>query len=478
MKISRRNVIQASALGVAAVGAVGCSSSMRKFAFGPPPELGPPPEFDDPDAVLLNRIGFGAGPGELQRLKKIGREAYVEEQLAAEQEEPLELRFRLSRLDVMRLTESDLQDIPEERVLEQLQQAAILRAVHSPNQLRERMADFWSNHFNIYARKGLAAWRKPGDELNVVRQNALGKFPDLVRASAHSPAMLAYLDNQLNRKGIPNENYARELMELHTLGVHGGYTQSDVKEVARCFTGWAIERRFLRPRGAFRFIEELHDAGPKQVLGHSISAGGGQSDGEKVLAILVEHPATASFIGGKLARYFLGDEAGPWPKRLAETYRRTGGDLKAMLRPLLLSDEMQRPRPIFKRPFDFAISAIRTYGGLTDGGRALQKHLERMGQPLFQWPMPDGYPDKTSSWTGSMLARWNFALALTGDDIRGTEIDFDRIPSAGKEPREAAAKLALAHALLSKGSAAALRQAGSDREAVALCLASPEFQWR
>ena len=478
MKVSRRKLIQASALGAAAVGVAGCSPSMQKFAFGPPPELGPPPEFDDPDAVLLNRIGFGAGPGELERLKKIGREAYVDEQLAAAQDEPLELKLRLNRLDVLRLTESDLQDIPEERVLEQLQQAAILRAVQSPNQLRERMADFWTNHFNIYARKGLAAWRKPGDELNVVRQNALGKFPDLVRASAHSPAMLAYLDNQLNRKGIPNENYARELMELHTLGVHGGYTQQDVKEVARCFTGWAIERRFLRPRGKFRFIEELHDEGSKLVLGNTIPAGGGQEDGERVLEILAGHPATAAFIGGKLARYFLGDEPGPWPQRLAETHRRTGGDLKAMLRPMLLSEEMRRPRPIFKRPFDFSVTAIRTYGGFTDGGRALQEHLEKMGQPLFQWPMPDGYPDKTSSWTGSMLARWNFALALSSGEIRGTEIDFDRIPNSGEGRREAAAKLALAHAQRSEGSAVALRQAGSDREAVALCLASPEFQWR
>ncbi len=471
-------MLQAGALGVAASAGSGCSGPLRKAVFGPEAKLEPPAEFGDPDAVLLNRIGFGPAPGELARLKKLGREAYVDQQLAIALDEPLELTVRLNRLDVLRLTESDLHDLPEERILQQLQQAQILRAVHSPNQLRERMADFWANHFNIYARKGLAAWRVPGDNLKVVRDHALGKFPEILRASAHSPAMLAYLDNQVNRKGVANENYARELMELHSMGVDGGYTLKDVQEVARCFTGWSIERRFLRPRGKFRFIEENHDTGAKHFLGQTLAEGGGQSDGERVLEILSAHPSTARFIGGKLARYFLGDDAGPWPARLAETYRATGGDLKAMLRPMLLSEEMKRAKPVFKRPFDFIVSSIRSLGGRTDGGQALQEHLERMGQPLHQWPMPDGYPDQTAAWTGSMLARWNFAHALVEGRINGTEVDLDRLAGAGTRERlDAAAHVVLA-ASKERGDLAVALSRASVSQGVALCLCAPAFQWR
>ena len=478
MRITRRKLLQAGAL-ASGVAAAGCSPGLKKFAFGPPDKLAPPPEFSDPDAVLLNRIGFGPAPGELERLKGIGRENYVDEQLEAGLEEPLELTIRLNRLDVLRLTESDLHDLPEERILEQLQQAAILRAVQSPNQLRERMADFWTNHFNIYARKGHAAWRKPGDELSVIRANALGSFPVLLKASAHSPAMLAYLDNQVNRKGVPNENYARELMELHTLGVHGGYTQKDVKEVARCFTGWSIENRFLRPRGKFRFIEENHDNGSKQVLGQTIASGGGQQDGERVLEILSKHPSTAKFIGSKLARYFLGNDAGLWPLKLAESFQSTGGDIKAMLRPMLLSDEMRNAKPVFKRPFDFVVSSVRAFGGSTDGGKAVQEHLEKMGQPLFQWPMPDGYPDKTAAWTGSMLARWNYALALATGGISGAYLELDRLPNGtDKEKIRAAARVALPHSKITPSMEKALARCNSPIEAAALCLCAGEFQWR
>jgi uncharacterized protein (DUF1800 family) len=478
VRLTRRALLQ-SGTAAAALGAAGCSNGLRRFALGPAEELAPPPAFADPDAALLHRIGFGPGPGERERLAETGREAFVREQLRADLKEPLALTARLARLDVLRLTESDLHDLPEELLLRQLQQAAILRAVESPNQLLERLTDFWTNHFNVYARKGHAAWRKPGDELNVIRKHALGKFPDLLKASAHSPAMLAFLDNQVNRKGIANENYARELMELHSLGVHGGYTQKDVQEVARCFTGWSIENRFLRPRGKFRFLAENHDDGEKTVLGHRIPAGGGKRDGDRVLEILGAHPSTARHISEKLARYFLGEAPGPWPKRMAEIYRRTGGDIRAMLEPMLLSEEMRSAKPIFKRPFDFLASSIRVFGGKTDGGSSIQEHLERMGQPLHQWPMPDGYPDKTAAWTGSLLARWSFALDLTNGRIPGTELDLERLPGQGPKTRcEAAARLALGHVSLSAALGEALARCRDEKEAVTLCLASAEFQWR
>jgi uncharacterized protein (DUF1800 family) len=335
-----------------------------------------------------------------------------------------------------------------------------------------------------------------------VRRHALGKFPDLLRASAHSPAMLAYLDNQENRRGVPNENYARELMELHTLGVHGGYTQKDVLEVARCFTGWTIENRFLRRRGNFRFDEALHDNGSKKVLGVTIFAGGGQSDATKVLDILATHPATARFIAGKLCRYFLGEENAEWTKKLAAIYNKTGGDIKAMLRPLLLSDTLQEAPPILKRPFDFTVSALRALNADTDGGAPLQEHLTRMGQPLYQWPMPDGYPDRTAAWTGSLLARWNFALSLTGGAIDSTSIDVPTLLQATGISDETKKVDALMQSVWSRqgdgkafnksrntllttlqstfktNEAEEKQETAAWNAVAALLIAAPEFQWR
>jgi hypothetical protein len=225
----------------------------------------------------------------------MGREAFVDEQLhPTDASEPQILTLRLRGM-VGEARDSgawDLQDLPERDVLRQLSQAALLRAVYSHWQLRERLVDLWTNHFNIYARKNRGAYYTPTDQANVIRAHALGTFPDLLRASARSPAMLGYLDNEANRKGVPNENYARELLELHTLGVNGGYTQRDVREVARCLTGWTIEDRFLRRRGTFRFAAERHDNGEKIVLGHRIPAGGGEGDGERVLDIVCAHPST------------------------------------------------------------------------------------------------------------------------------------------------------------------------------------------
>jgi uncharacterized protein (DUF1800 family) len=336
------------------------------------------------------------------------------------------------------------------------------------------------------------------DELTVIRKHALGKFPDLLRASAHSPAMLAYLDNQINERKAPNENYARELLELHTLGVHGGYTQKDVQEVARCFTGWTVENRFLRPRGRFRFDPHLHDDGPKMVLGVHIPAGGGQKDAEEVLNLLANHPSTAQFIAHKICRYFLGDAAATWTPKLTEIYKQTDGDIRAMLRPLLFSREILEGPPIIKRPFDYMVSALRALNADTDGDRPLQEHLAHMGQPLYQWPMPDGYPDKTSAWTGSLLARWNFATALATNAISGTRVDLPalmRQSHATTDEEYADSLIELIFALPPKADSMRLlrdrlarylmqspRLERKERpllaETAALILASQEFQWR
>jgi len=504
MRLQRRECLKLGAAGAGAALA-GCSKVVNRLTAPALPEtVSVPTHGTEPNARLLNRAAYGPRPGDVQQVARMGRDAYVESQLNPDETDPQILRFRLAGLEALQIRASELGDLPRHEVLRQLQMAAILRAVYSPHQLLERMVEFWSNHFNIYTRKADGAYYKPTDELRVIRKHALGSFPELLRASAHSPAMLMYLDNQQNRrkdaKGAgANENYARELMELHTLGVHGGYTQKDVQEVARCLTGWTVDDGFLHARGTFRFDPAAHDNGRKVVLGQVIAPGGGEKDGDHVLDILTKHPSTARFISHKLCRYFLGagDAADRWTDRTAETYLATDGDIKSMLRPMLLSDDLLHGPPIMKRPFDFAVSALRALNANTDGDLPTQDHLAHMGQPLYQWPMPDGYPDKTAAWTGSLLARWNFATNLASGGIGGTSVDLPglmRIAGASTSDAVAGALIELImarpagaasnHALRTQLASHVARLPANDKkrqapiQCAALLLASPEFQWR
>ncbi len=458
---------------------------------------------------LLNRAAYGPAPGDLDRLTDMGRDAWVEEQLRAPKAtgvpslvglglgaltggdsgddaggETPGLLYRLAGIEPLHFSTYEQRDWPEEKIREALTQAALLRAVYSKWQLRERMVAFWGDHFNIYGPKVIdfgeayatthLTYYLNTDQNDVIRTHALGRFPDLLQASARSPAMLGYLDNQRSMNGTANENYAREIMELHTLGVGGGYTQKDVQEVARCLTGWGVEDRFYKKRGTFRFVPGKHDNSAKKVLGETIPAGGGIKDGEAVLAILAKHPSTARFISRKLVRHFRGDENAAWVDRLAVIYAKTGGDIAAMLRPLLLADDLADAPPILKRPWDYVVSALRATDADTDAGENLQGFLRNIGQPLFEWPMPDGYPEKTASWTGSLLARWNFAFALTAGQIERTALperlmkakDFKRLVAmvSGATPDAAAKK--------------AIGAAKSGAEAMALALCAPGFQWR
>ncbi|MBX7133755.1 MAG: DUF1800 domain-containing protein [Fimbriimonadaceae bacterium] len=473
MSVSRRELLRTGLLAGAAGALAGCGREARELVgMKEAAEFKLPNGPLEPGVRLLDRLAFGATAVDLKRLDQIGREAFVREQLRAALPEPLHLQSRIRKLEINQFQPEDLAGWPEEFIMRQLQQASILNAVYSPNQLRERMVDLWTNHFNIYARKGLAMYRIAKDQNEVIRKHALGKFRDLLRASARSPGMLAYLDNTVNRKGVANENYARELMELHSLGVHGGYSQQDVQEVARCFTGWGIEKRFLRPKGQFRFDPALHDDGEKLVLGQRIPAGGGEKDGDRVIDILAAHPACARFVSEKLCRYFLGTTETPWVERLAKRHQETEGDLRLMLEPLLLSSELLEAPPVVKRPFDFVVSSLRSLNATTDGGQNLQAHLEKMGQPLHQWPMPDGYPDKAAAWTGSLLARWNYALALTTDRIPGTRIDPKALAENGS-----LARLVLAGRTEPSVKTVARLSREPDEEA-ALALMTPEFQWR
>lgn len=428
---------------------------------------------------LLDRAGYGPVPGDPARVAQIGHEAYVEEQLRADLPEDPTVSLQIARMDVFTLSAAEMGDISFKSAQAQLQQAALLRAVYSPNQLYERMVAFWSDHFNIYAPKAYGSYRIPTDYVEVIRKHALGKFPDMVLASAKSPAMLEYLDNHLNRKGTANENYARELMELHTLGVHGGYTQRDVQEVARCFTGWTIENRFGRSRGRFLFDESRHDDGEKFVLGVRIAPGLGVRAGERVIEIITSHPSTASHIARKLCGHFVGAGFPDLERRVAAVYLQTKGDIRSMLREILNSKELLESPPLPKRPFDFVVSALRAVDAGTDAGAPVLDHLDKMGHLPNMWPMPDGYPTDAHAWTGTLLARWNFAYALASGRIEGTKPRLGEGVKNLSEARRIACEAVLGVPSKAVGSAPkAVRDAPSFQSALFAALASPEFQWR
>lgn len=478
MKLSRRECLRlALATGTGMLS--GCGVPLRR-ALVPAPSVHVLKTMHDlPSASRwLNRVTFGVTPTELSRLAELGKIAYLEQQLHPNDEgEEWLVRLRLRGFEIFQASPAELADLPYPELLRQLQQHAILRAVYSKWQLLERMVDFWRDHFNVYALKANCAYFLPQFEQEVLRKHALGRFPELLQATAHSPAMLYYLDNAVNRRGVPNENYARELMELHTLGVHGGYTQRDVQEVARCFTGWTVEERFLRPRGKFRFEASWHDTSPKQVLGQMVTAGGKQ-DGERVLELLAMHPSTAKHLCAKLCTHFIGHAPEETVHRLSEVYLDTGGDISNVLRELLLSDRFLQSPPVFKRPFDYMVSALRAVYALTDGNLPLQEHLEKMGQPLYQWPLPDGYPHGEAAWKGTLLARWNFAIALCSNQIRGTWVDLHSLAGTVKPTETLLQTLLCLPPDASTLHPLHKRLHGTLAQQTALILASPQFQWR
>ncbi|HEX8891063.1 MAG TPA: DUF1800 domain-containing protein [Pyrinomonadaceae bacterium] len=333
-----------------------------------------------------------------------------------------------------------------QQVVTELQRASLLRAVYSERQLYEMMVAFWENHFSIYAQKDADRWLLTGFDREAIRPFAFGRFRDLLGATAHSPAMLFYLDNwqsSVQRKypatkdkparttGGINENYARELMELHTLGVDGGYTQKDVQEVARCFTGWTIRKP--NEEGLAYFNPAAHDNGEKIVLGQRIPAGGGIADGERVLDILAHHPSTAKFIATKLARRFISDDPpASVITRAAAVFLKTDGSIKETLRAIITSPEFfsrSAYRAKVRTPFEYAAATLRLLNAETDGDRPVLDWIARMGQPLFGRVTPDGYPDRKEQWlsTGALLTRLNFASSLAANKIKGTRIDVARL---------------------------------------------------
>jgi uncharacterized protein (DUF1800 family) len=324
---------------------------------------------------------------------------------------------------------------PQQVVARDLAEGKLLRAIYSNRQLEEVLVDFWFNHFNIYLDKGADRYLVTEYERDVIRPHVLGKFRDLLEATAKSPAMLFYLDNwqsvgpdsRAPRRGRGlNENYGRELLELHSLGVDGGYTQKDVTEVARCFTGWTIEQP--QRGGAFTFTPRMHDRGEKTVLGQKIPAGGGMEDGLKVLDIVSRHPSTAHFVSKKLAQRFVADNP---PEslvaRMAQTFTKTDGDLRAVLKTMLDSREFWSEgafRSKMKSPLETVASAVRAVDGNVDFAFALVNQVAQLGQPLYRKIEPTGYSNSSEEWLNSagLLARINFSLQLAKGQVPGVKV--------------------------------------------------------
>jgi uncharacterized protein (DUF1800 family) len=438
----------------------------------------------------LSRLTYGARPGDVERVWTMGVSAWIDRQLRPRTIDDSVTDRALVELTTLRMPISEaLREFPRPdpklrakiangemsrqemqalypmdkrpaRIATELQAAKVVRAVTSERQLEELMVDFWFNHFNVFAGKGDVRWYVSAYEREAIRPYAMGKFPDLVRATAYHPAMLFYLDNWLSarpdfvvpagpnrgRKGGLNENYARELMELHTLGVDGGYTQKDVAEVARAFTGWTIDRP--QTDGHFIFRPRMHDGGEKIVLGQRIPAGGGRDDGERVIEILTRHPATARFVATKLVRRFVSDTPPPaLVARVAGTYTSTGGDIPAMLRTIFESPEFfseDAYRAKIKKPFEFVASAVRALGGTTDatGGMALARASAEIGEPLYQAQPPTGYADRGAVWVnaGALLARMNFALGLASGRYPHVSVALPALV-AGADPSSPSAVL-------------------------------------
>ena len=491
MKPTRRSLLLAAG-GGCLLSALGCSpgealstlvSDKTVTAYSPPDQAG-----IDLVGHVLNRCTFGARPGDRAALFAVGAtpelavDAWLERQLdaGAINDAPCERQVR--RYDSLGEPLGELYEYRPRLLLRELTSATVLRAAQSERQLHEVMVEFWSDHFSIDISKGECAWLKVGDDREVIRRHALGSFPAMLKASALSPAMLWYLDGRANRAEHPgqkaNENYARELMELHTLGVHGGYTQQDVMEAARCLTGWTVRDKHGFFKARVEFHAEAHDDGEKLVLGRVIPAGLGGKDLDLLLDRVAHHPATARFIAGKLCQRFIADEPpAAAVNAVATAFVASAGDIRSTLRALFRTAEFRADPALrgirLKRPFHYLVSCLRVLDADSDARPALTDYLGRMGHAPFQHPTPDGYPLAGDAWTGTLMWRWHLATALARNRVAGTRIDVAALSTRLGDP----ARLT-AHVLgrLPNAEERALLSTTVGEDALALLLTSPAFQ--
>ena len=444
--------------------------------------------YDSALSKLVRRITNGTTPEEMTLARKLGFQGYLNYQLNWSKIDDTAVQTYVGTNFPYALQDSSqLYLLDQATVSTQFQNATMYRGAFSKRQLYERMAEFFSDHFNIeYA---TVEYMKVPDERDVARKHALGKFPDMVRASAHSPAMLEYLDNTRNRRTTINENYGRELMELHTLGVDGGYTQTDVRELSRCLTGWTIASRGV----AFSFDPNGHDWGQKVVMGQVIPAqptNSGQlglRDGDMMIDYLVAHPNTARYISKKMIRWLLQYE--PTDEQIAtvaSVYSSTQGDIPSMIRAILTEQNLLAAPAKYRRPYTYVLACMRaTNPSILRLQNITGTQLRTLGQTLYAWGPPDGYPDRADYWSGGALPRWNFAqfIATNTADI---PVDINKFMTtatpvgvvdaintalfAGEMPDVLKTQLV---AYAQGGTLNATRA----RETLALALSSAAFQW-
>ena len=426
---------------------------------------------------VLRRCSYGPVPGDrLLVEEQEGIDPFIASQLAPDSIDDTLCERTIRSIERIHRPRRELYSEDPRMLLHDLVRARILRAVYSRRQLKEIMVDTWSDHFNIAWSKGNCRWLKIADEQEVIRPNALGKFRNLVRGSATSPAMLIYLDGHdnkvVNPGDRPNENYGRELLELHTLGVDGGYSQRDVFEAARCLSGWTYGHSFGHV-SEVAFDPARHDDGAKDILGTRIPAGGGADDLERLLDIICSHPSTARHVSRRLVRTFVDDPAPEGVLGAAErSFRETDGDITSVVATILAHEDFRTARgTLFKRPFRFVVSSLRVTDADTDGGPTLQNVLRRMGQAPYEYPTPDGYPLEAAPWHASLLWRWNFAVDLCRGELEGTSVDIDSLS------RRCGGEAASIRHILGRAPTDEEARQLSDPDALSLALCTPAFQW-
>jgi uncharacterized protein (DUF1800 family) len=484
MALSRRGFLRLS--GAVAAGSALTWSGARVVRASPSITA------SDPALHVLKRLTWGINPAGIERINALGIEPYIDWQLSPDTiPDPMVDEFIAARR-ILSMPLSELQQIAGdqyERILNTMLHARLYRAIYSERQLYEVMVEFWTDHFNVPIGDLLA--EKVVDDRETIRPHTLGSFRDLLYASARSVAMLHYLDNASSSKEHPNENYAREIMELHTLGVDGGYTEQDVIEVARAFTGWTV-----REGQGFIFSREMHDDGEKSVLGYKLPAGRGIEDGLDVINILTNHPSTARFIAFKLARKFISDfPPDSIVESTAQVFAQTQGDIRATLRHLLTSAEfMASAGQKFRRPLEFIVAMIRalTPGAQIENAIPLIWSLEPMGHIPFTWHPPNGFPDVAGAWmnTNGLLHRWNAALnmALAGEGyFEGIALNLEAVvpmQDTAAQLVDAAAERLLGGIIHDEDRAQLIAFVGDNTYydtlpgVLGLLMASPYFQWR
>lgn len=394
-----------------------------------------PPTYDQRDRVLhlLSRMTFGPTLELYDHVQTIGIDAFINEQLAPELIDESALENRLSIIEVFSQSGEQLyarnrRNNYDFALMNEIRWAFtrrhVLQVSYAQRQLYERVVHVWLDHFNTFTGEGampLEIFPKIDHE-NAIREKAMQRFSNVLAASVGSPAFLYYLDNTTNRRENPNENFARELMELHTLGIDGGYTEQDVRELSRCLTGWTANIQ----TGRFQFIPGWHDAGDKVLLGQPITGSADMQDGIDALNILVQHPSTAHTISYRLVRHFVADHPPPsLVTAVAQVFMETRGDIRSMLRLIFASDEFWNAPPKFKRPLELVASAIRAVGLDYTPEQAdnllnfTAWSLMHMGQFSYYWLAPNGYPDTGTFWINNLLPRWQFLTGLIMDDRTG-----------------------------------------------------------